>query len=174
MLFCEAALKQWVLWKLYTNKYDCTHKWIMWPWRRCVPWCSFNWTKSFCHRSLFWFQLLLYFVSDMNVWHRNNGASHQQKQWTKHNKAVRDVIRELEPWELQSTSVCLQDDQPESQWVEPLLWMHQSRVRDVEWITGLDFFQDSERPVAELLRLKTRPTAAIHPKAWDEMMIYYI
>ncbi|KAL1254850.1 hypothetical protein QQF64_012911 [Cirrhinus molitorella] len=57
------------------------------------------------------------------------------------------------------------DDQPESQWVEPLLWMHQSRVRDVEWITGLDFFQDSERPVAELLRLKTRPTAAIHPKA---------
>ncbi|XP_039520062.1 venom phosphodiesterase 1 isoform X2 [Pimephales promelas] len=57
------------------------------------------------------------------------------------------------------------DDQPESQWVEPLLWMHQSRVRDVEWITGLDFFQNSNRPIAELLRLKTRPTAAIHPKA---------
>ncbi|RXN25203.1 ectonucleotide pyrophosphatase phosphodiesterase family member 2-like protein [Labeo rohita] len=57
------------------------------------------------------------------------------------------------------------DGQPESQWAEPLLWMHQSRVRDVEWITGLDFFQDSKRPVAELLRLKTRPTAAIHPKA---------
>uniref|UniRef100_A0AAY4C578 SMB domain-containing protein n=1 Tax=Denticeps clupeoides TaxID=299321 RepID=A0AAY4C578_9TELE len=30
----------------------------------------------------------------------------------------------------------------ESQWVEDLLWFHQSRVRDVEWITGLDFFQD--------------------------------
>ncbi|XP_065139630.1 venom phosphodiesterase CdcPDE [Paramisgurnus dabryanus] len=56
------------------------------------------------------------------------------------------------------------NDQPESQWVEPLLWMHQSRVRDVEWITGLDFFQDSIRPIPELLRLKTRPTAAIHPK----------
>ncbi|XP_057211302.1 venom phosphodiesterase 1 [Triplophysa rosa] len=55
--------------------------------------------------------------------------------------------------------------QPESQWVEPLLWMHQSRVRDVEWITGLDFFQDSFRPIPELLRLKTRPTAAISPKA---------
>uniref|UniRef100_A0A672L713 Uncharacterized protein n=1 Tax=Sinocyclocheilus grahami TaxID=75366 RepID=A0A672L713_SINGR len=54
---------------------------------------------------------------------------------------------------------------PESQWAEPLLWMHQSRVRDVEWISGLDFFQDSKRPIAELLRLKTRPTAAIHPKA---------
>uniref|UniRef100_A0A8C1M4I9 SMB domain-containing protein n=1 Tax=Cyprinus carpio TaxID=7962 RepID=A0A8C1M4I9_CYPCA len=50
-------------------------------------------------------------------------------------------------------------------WAEPLLWMHQSRVRDVEWISGLDFFQDSKRPIAELLRLKTRPTAAIHPKA---------
>uniref|UniRef100_A0A8C1D9L8 SMB domain-containing protein n=1 Tax=Cyprinus carpio carpio TaxID=630221 RepID=A0A8C1D9L8_CYPCA len=47
---------------------------------------------------------------------------------------------------------------PESQWAEPLLWMHQSRVRDVEWISGLDFFQDSKRPIAELLRLKTRPT----------------
>lgn len=57
------------------------------------------------------------------------------------------------------------EDQPESQWAEPLLWMHQSRVRDVEWITGLDFFQDSKRPIAELLSLKTRPTAAIHPKA---------
>uniref|UniRef100_A0AAY4DB30 Ectonucleotide pyrophosphatase/phosphodiesterase family member 3 n=1 Tax=Denticeps clupeoides TaxID=299321 RepID=A0AAY4DB30_9TELE len=50
----------------------------------------------------------------------------------------------------------------ESQWVEDLLWFHQSRVRDVEWITGLDFFQDSIRPVAELLRVKSRPTAAIH------------
>ncbi|XP_051991794.1 ectonucleotide pyrophosphatase/phosphodiesterase family member 3 isoform X1 [Xyrauchen texanus] len=55
-------------------------------------------------------------------------------------------------------------DQPESQWAESLLWMHQSRVRDVEWITGLDFYQDSDQPIPELLRLKTRPTAAIHPK----------
>uniref|UniRef100_A0A3P8WN38 SMB domain-containing protein n=1 Tax=Cynoglossus semilaevis TaxID=244447 RepID=A0A3P8WN38_CYNSE len=53
----------------------------------------------------------------------------------------------------------------ESTWVEDLVWFHQSRVRDVEWITGLDFFQDSGRPIAELLRLKTRPTAAIHRKA---------
>lgn len=72
MLFCEAALKQWVLWELYTNKYD-------WSWHRCVPWCSSNWTKIFCHRSLFWFQLLLYFVSDMNAWRRNNGSSHKHK-----------------------------------------------------------------------------------------------
>ncbi|XP_071765047.2 venom phosphodiesterase CdcPDE [Centroberyx gerrardi] len=52
----------------------------------------------------------------------------------------------------------------ESHWVEDLMWFHQSRVRDVEWITGLDFYQGSVRPIPELLRLKTRPTAAIHRK----------
>ncbi|XP_071369473.1 venom phosphodiesterase 2-like, partial [Centroberyx affinis] len=52
----------------------------------------------------------------------------------------------------------------ESHWVEDLMWFHQSRVRDVEWITGLDFYQGSARPIPELLRLKTRPTAAIHRK----------
>lgn len=52
----------------------------------------------------------------------------------------------------------------ESVWVEERMWFHQARVRDVEWITGLDFFQDSGRPITELLRLKTRPTAAIRLK----------
>ncbi|XP_029370635.1 ectonucleotide pyrophosphatase/phosphodiesterase family member 3 [Echeneis naucrates] len=52
----------------------------------------------------------------------------------------------------------------ESVWVEDLMWFHQARVRDVEWITGLDFYQDSVRPIPELLRVKTRPTAAIHRK----------
>ncbi|XP_060760336.1 venom phosphodiesterase 1 [Neoarius graeffei] len=55
-------------------------------------------------------------------------------------------------------------DQDESNWVEDLLWFHQSRVRDVEWITGLDFFGKSGRPIPEILRIKTRPTAAIHRK----------
>lgn len=44
------------------------------------------------------------------------------------------------------------------------MWFHQSRVRDVEWVAGLDFYQDSNQTVAELLRVKTRPTAAIHRK----------
>ncbi|XP_029919379.1 venom phosphodiesterase 1 [Myripristis murdjan] len=52
----------------------------------------------------------------------------------------------------------------ESHWVEDLMWFHQARVRDVEWITGLDFYQGSNRPIPELLRMKTRPTAAIHRK----------
>ncbi|KAA8591254.1 hypothetical protein FQN60_002197 [Etheostoma spectabile] len=57
-----------------------------------------------------------------------------------------------------------QSSQAESHWVEDLMWFHQSRVRDVEWITGLDFYQESSRPIPELLRIKTRPTAAIHRK----------
>ncbi|XP_037549053.1 venom phosphodiesterase 1 [Nematolebias whitei] len=52
----------------------------------------------------------------------------------------------------------------ESHWVEDHIWFHQSRVRDIEWITGLDFYQGSHRPVQELLMLKTRPTAAIQRK----------
>uniref|UniRef100_A0A3P9J0C8 SMB domain-containing protein n=1 Tax=Oryzias latipes TaxID=8090 RepID=A0A3P9J0C8_ORYLA len=51
-----------------------------------------------------------------------------------------------------------------SRWVEDHMWFHQARVRDVELITGLDFYQGSKRPVAELLKTKTRPTAAIHRK----------
>uniref|UniRef100_A0A3B3VG78 Venom phosphodiesterase 2-like n=1 Tax=Poecilia latipinna TaxID=48699 RepID=A0A3B3VG78_9TELE len=52
----------------------------------------------------------------------------------------------------------------ESLWVEDHIWFHQSRVRDVEWITGLDFYSASSRPVPELLMMKTRPTAAIQRK----------
>ncbi|XP_056299262.1 ectonucleotide pyrophosphatase/phosphodiesterase family member 3 isoform X2 [Pseudoliparis swirei] len=52
--------------------------------------------------------------------------------------------------------------QAEAHWVEDLVWFHKSRVRDVELITGLDFYQGSGRPIADLLRMKTRPTAAIH------------
>lgn len=62
---------------------------------------------------------------------------------------------------------CVQSAEAESQWVEDLVWFHQSRVRDVEWITGLDFYQGSHRPIPELLRMKTRPTAAIQRKPWN-------
>lgn len=62
---------------------------------------------------------------------------------------------------------CVQSAEAESQWVENLMWFHQSRVRDVEWITGLDFYQGSHRPIPDLLRMKTRPTAAIQRKQWN-------
>uniref|UniRef100_A0A3B3QTM3 SMB domain-containing protein n=1 Tax=Paramormyrops kingsleyae TaxID=1676925 RepID=A0A3B3QTM3_9TELE len=66
----------------------------------------------------------------------------------------------LIPHRAEHAEACM-GGQPEAQWVEDLLWFHKSRVRDVELITGLDFYQGSGRPVTELLRLKTRPTAAI-------------
>ncbi|KAG7470138.1 hypothetical protein MATL_G00135990 [Megalops atlanticus] len=70
----------------------------------------------------------------------------------------------LLPHRPSNTEAC-NNQEGESQWVEDLMWFHQSRVRDVEWLTGLDFYQDSSRPIPELLRLKTRPTAAILRKS---------
>lgn len=61
-------------------------------------------------------------------------------------------------------SLSLQSEEPEPSKMEDLIWFHQARVRDVEWLTGLDFYQDSNRTVAELLKMKTRPTAAIERK----------
>ncbi|XP_067840634.1 ectonucleotide pyrophosphatase/phosphodiesterase family member 3-like [Heptranchias perlo] len=47
------------------------------------------------------------------------------------------------------------DGKKESQWVEDRIWAHTARVRDVELITGLDFYQDRKQPVTEILQLKT-------------------
>ncbi|XP_047460671.1 venom phosphodiesterase 1 [Mugil cephalus] len=69
----------------------------------------------------------------------------------------------LLPHRAQNSESC-KNSEAESVWVEDLMWFHQSRVRDVEWITGLDFYQGSKRPIPELLRVKTRPTATIHRK----------
>ncbi|KAF3834345.1 hypothetical protein F7725_025549 [Dissostichus mawsoni] len=65
---------------------------------------------------------------------------------------------------LSHNSESCKSTEAESQWVEDLMWFHQARLRDVEWITGLDFYQESDRPIPELLKVKTRPTAAIHRK----------
>ncbi|KAM4865895.1 ectonucleotide pyrophosphatase/phosphodiesterase family member 3 [Thomomys bottae] len=40
-------------------------------------------------------------------------------------------------------------------WVEERFRAHVARVRDVELLTGLDFYQDTVQPVSEILRLKT-------------------
>ncbi|XP_034016259.1 ectonucleotide pyrophosphatase/phosphodiesterase family member 3 [Thalassophryne amazonica] len=51
----------------------------------------------------------------------------------------------------------------ESHWVEELMWFHQARVKDVEWLTGLDLYQENTEG-SQLLQLKTRPTVSIHRK----------
>ncbi|XP_007669807.2 ectonucleotide pyrophosphatase/phosphodiesterase family member 3 [Ornithorhynchus anatinus] len=43
----------------------------------------------------------------------------------------------------------------ESEWVEERVEAHTARVRDVELLTGLDFYQESKWPVSEVLKLKT-------------------
>ncbi|KAM9308453.1 autotaxin [Gastrophryne carolinensis] len=43
----------------------------------------------------------------------------------------------------------------ESKWVEELLKMHTARVRDIEQLTGLDFYRKTNRVYTEILSLKT-------------------
>lgn len=55
-------------------------------------------------------------------------------------------------------NVCLsplQSSEEESRWVENLMKMHTSRVRDVELLTGLDLYRRTNRSYAEILSLKT-------------------
>ncbi|XP_032195396.1 ectonucleotide pyrophosphatase/phosphodiesterase family member 3 [Mustela erminea] len=44
---------------------------------------------------------------------------------------------------------------PEAVWIEERWQAHVARVRDVELLTGLDFYQEKLQPVSEILQLKT-------------------
>lgn len=48
-----------------------------------------------------------------------------------------------------------QGNKPEILWVEERMQEHAARVRDVELLTGLDFYQERNQPLPEILRLKT-------------------
>lgn len=50
---------------------------------------------------------------------------------------------------------CAQSSEDESRWVEELMRMHTARVRDVELLTGLDFYRRTPQSYAEILSLKT-------------------
>ncbi|XP_072266795.1 autotaxin isoform X3 [Pyxicephalus adspersus] len=47
------------------------------------------------------------------------------------------------------------NSEDESKWVEELLKMHTARVKDIEQLTGLDFFRKTNRSYTEILSLKT-------------------
>ncbi|KAJ7406371.1 ectonucleotide pyrophosphatase/phosphodiesterase 1 [Willisornis vidua] len=49
----------------------------------------------------------------------------------------------------------VQDGKSESMWVEERMKFHTARIRDVELLTGLSFYQDRKQPVSEILQLKT-------------------
>jgi ectonucleotide pyrophosphatase/phosphodiesterase family protein 2 len=48
-----------------------------------------------------------------------------------------------------------QSSEDESKWVEDLMKLHTARVRDVEILTGLDFYRRTSRSYPEILSLKT-------------------
>eukprot|EP00069_Balaena_mysticetus_P020421 bmy_12935T0 len=47
------------------------------------------------------------------------------------------------------------ENKPEALWIEERFNAHVARVRDVELLTGLDFYQEKSQPVSEILQLKT-------------------
>ncbi|KAM9234433.1 ectonucleotide pyrophosphatase/phosphodiesterase family member 3 [Dugong dugon] len=47
------------------------------------------------------------------------------------------------------------EGRPEAVWIEERWNAHVARVRDVELLTGLDFYQEKAQPVSEILQLKT-------------------
>ncbi|XP_075453445.1 ectonucleotide pyrophosphatase/phosphodiesterase family member 3 isoform X2 [Ascaphus truei] len=65
-----------------------------------------------------------------------------------------EVLSFIIPHRPDNTESCA-EMKPESEWVEKRLHAHVARVRDVELLTGLDFYQDRKQPVSEILQLKT-------------------
>uniref|UniRef100_A0A8D0B7M0 Ectonucleotide pyrophosphatase/phosphodiesterase family member 3 n=1 Tax=Salvator merianae TaxID=96440 RepID=A0A8D0B7M0_SALMN len=65
------------------------------------------------------------------------------------------VLPFILPHRPDNSESCAENGQPESQWVEERVQVHVARVRDVELLTGLDFYQNSTQPLTEILQLKT-------------------
>ncbi|NXR20854.1 ENPP3 phosphodiesterase, partial [Cinclus mexicanus] len=47
------------------------------------------------------------------------------------------------------------DGKSESTWVEERMKFHMARIRDIELLTGLSFYQDRKQPIPDILQLKT-------------------
>ncbi|XP_038250528.1 ectonucleotide pyrophosphatase/phosphodiesterase family member 3 isoform X1 [Dermochelys coriacea] len=65
-----------------------------------------------------------------------------------------DVLSFIIPHRPDNSESCA-DGKPASQWVEERVWAHAARIRDVELVTGLDFYLDRDQPLSEILQLKT-------------------
>ncbi|XP_078542969.1 autotaxin isoform X4 [Lissotriton helveticus] len=64
------------------------------------------------------------------------------------------VVSFILPHRPDNDESCNSSDE-ESKWVEDLLKLHTARVRDIEHLTGLDFFRKTSRSYTEILLLKT-------------------
>ncbi|XP_027626035.1 ectonucleotide pyrophosphatase/phosphodiesterase family member 3 isoform X2 [Tupaia chinensis] len=65
-----------------------------------------------------------------------------------------DVLPFIIPHRSTNIESCPKDKQ-EDLWIEERFKAHIARVRDVELLTGLDFFQEKVQPLSEILQLKT-------------------
>ncbi|XP_049756755.1 ectonucleotide pyrophosphatase/phosphodiesterase family member 3 isoform X1 [Elephas maximus indicus] len=65
-----------------------------------------------------------------------------------------DVLPFIIPHQPTNMESC-PEDKPEAVWIEERWHAHIARVRDVELLTGLDFYQEKAQPVSEILQLKT-------------------
>ncbi|XP_037376303.1 ectonucleotide pyrophosphatase/phosphodiesterase family member 3 [Talpa occidentalis] len=65
-----------------------------------------------------------------------------------------DVLPYIIPHRHTNVESC-PEGKPEALWIEERLEAHVARVRDVELLTGLDFYQERLEPVSEILQLKT-------------------
>ncbi|XP_063299303.1 ectonucleotide pyrophosphatase/phosphodiesterase family member 3 [Pelobates fuscus] len=65
-----------------------------------------------------------------------------------------DVLSFIIPHRPDNTESCA-DNKPESEWVEERLRAHAARVRDVELLTGLNFYQGRNQTIPEILQVKT-------------------
>nr|XP_056710100.1 ectonucleotide pyrophosphatase/phosphodiesterase family member 2 isoform X2 [Euleptes europaea] len=64
------------------------------------------------------------------------------------------VLSYIIPHRPDNDESCLSSEE-DSRWVEELLKMHTARVRDIELVTGMDFFRKTNRNYSEMLSLKT-------------------
>ncbi|KAM6181865.1 ectonucleotide pyrophosphatase/phosphodiesterase family member 3 [Erethizon dorsatum] len=65
-----------------------------------------------------------------------------------------DVLPFIIPHRPTNVESCA-ENKTEDLWVEERFKAHIARVRDVELLTGLDFYQEKAQPVSEILQLKT-------------------
>uniref|UniRef100_A0A8C3PNG4 Ectonucleotide pyrophosphatase/phosphodiesterase 1 n=1 Tax=Calidris pygmaea TaxID=425635 RepID=A0A8C3PNG4_9CHAR len=65
-----------------------------------------------------------------------------------------DALSFIVPHREDNSESCA-DGKSESTWVEERMKFHTARIRDIELLTGLSFYQDRKQPVTEILQLKT-------------------
>ncbi|XP_013929717.1 PREDICTED: ectonucleotide pyrophosphatase/phosphodiesterase family member 2 [Thamnophis sirtalis] len=65
------------------------------------------------------------------------------------------VLAYIFPHRPDNDESCNNSSEDESRWVEELLKMHTARIRDIEQLTGLDFYRKTSQSYSEILSLKT-------------------